>query len=86
MKKIKLKTLVKITNRINVSLFFCLLTMVILANKEKAMQTGFTWDIDSKNIAAIFTMTDENGRLRNIELMESVFQDLMVVVADQNLE
>jgi hypothetical protein len=49
--------------------------MVILANKEKAMQTGFTWDKDSKNIAAIFTMTDENGRLRNIELMESVFQD-----------
>lgn len=38
-------------------------------------QTGFSVDIDANNIAALFTMTDENGRIRNLELMESVFKD-----------
>lgn len=27
------------------------------------------------NVAALFTMTDEGGRLRNLQLMESIFQD-----------
>ena len=47
------------------------------SNKAKAnpKQVGFAWDKNSKNIAALFTMTNENGRLENIRLMESVFQD-----------
>jgi hypothetical protein len=32
-------------------------------------------DPSAKNVAALFTMTDEGGRIRNLELMESVFKD-----------
>lgn len=38
-------------------------------------KTGFAIDLNAKNIAGLFTMTDENGRLKNLELMESVFKD-----------
>lgn len=38
-------------------------------------KTGFAIDPSANNIAALFTMTNENGRLRNLELMESVFKD-----------
>lgn len=37
--------------------------------------TGFAVDPGANNIAALFTMTDENGRLKNLDLMESVFKD-----------
>lgn len=37
--------------------------------------TGFAIDPGAHNIAALFTMTDEGGRLKNLELMESVFKD-----------
>lgn len=37
--------------------------------------TGFTVNPDSHNVAALFTMTDESGRLRNLDLMESIFKD-----------
>jgi hypothetical protein len=38
-------------------------------------KTGFAIDPSANNIAALFTMTNENGRLRNLELMESIFKD-----------
>lgn len=38
-------------------------------------RTGIAVDPSAKNIAALFTMTDEGGRLRNLELMEGVFKD-----------
>jgi hypothetical protein len=38
-------------------------------------QTGMAIDPSANNIAALFTMTNESGRIRNLELMESVFQD-----------
>jgi len=38
-------------------------------------KTGFAIDINANNIAGLFTMTDENGRLRNLDLMEGVFKD-----------
>lgn len=38
-------------------------------------KTGFAIDLNAKNIAGLFTMTNENGRLKNLELMESVFKD-----------
>lgn len=77
MRNSKLKQFCKVTNRINIALFIILCSTAIFLNLEKTtpMQTGLTWDKNSKNIAAIFTMTDENGRKRNIELMESVFED-----------
>lgn len=44
----------------------------IAAAQEK---TGIAIDPSANNMAALFTMTDEGGRTRNLELMESVFKD-----------
>jgi len=45
-------------------------------NKVIAQEiTGFAIDPSAKNIAALFTMTDEGGRLKNLELMEGIFKD-----------
>jgi hypothetical protein len=62
---------------ISSSIFTILLGTIIFFDitKEKPKQVGFAWDKNSKNIAALFTMTNENGRLENIRLMESVFKD-----------
>lgn len=38
-------------------------------------KTGVAIDPSARNVAALFTMTDEGGRIRNLELMESVFKD-----------
>lgn len=38
-------------------------------------RTGLSVEPSSGNAAALFTMTDEGGRLRNLQLMESVFKD-----------
>lgn len=38
-------------------------------------KTGFPFDKRSNNIAALFTMTNENGRIQNLQMMESVFDD-----------
>jgi len=38
-------------------------------------RTGIAIDPSTRNVAALFTMTDEGGRLRNLELMESAFKD-----------
>lgn len=38
-------------------------------------KTGIAIDPNANNIAALFTMTDEGGRIKNLELMESIFQD-----------
>lgn len=38
-------------------------------------QAGLSADPAAGNVAALFTMTDEGGRLRNLQLMESVFKD-----------
>lgn len=37
--------------------------------------TGLPFDIKGKNVAGLFTMTDEAGRLENIQMMEKVFKD-----------
>lgn len=36
---------------------------------------GLPFDKDSKNIAVLFTMTDENGRKENLKMMENIFKD-----------
>jgi hypothetical protein len=38
-------------------------------------KTGFAINPNIKNIAGLFTMTNENGRLENLRLMENVFKD-----------
>lgn len=38
-------------------------------------KVGLPFDIDEKNIAALFTMTNEGGRIENLKMMESVFED-----------
>lgn len=55
-----------------ISLLVALLLCGTLQAQEK---TGIAIDPSAGNIAALFTMTDENGRIRNLELMESVFKD-----------
>ena len=39
------------------------------------VQTGLPYHKTSKNIAALFTMTNESGRKENIQMMTDVFQD-----------
>lgn len=53
-----------------------ILIAVINSNIASAQEkTGFAVDLGAKNIAALFTMTNEQGRIRNLELMENIFTD-----------
>lgn len=53
-----------------------LLFLFIYCHIAKAQEkTGIAIDPSANNIAALFTMTDEGGRLKNLELMESIFKD-----------
>jgi hypothetical protein len=58
---------------VNRFIFFviCIFPISLLAQEK----TGIAIDPSARNIAALFTMTDENGRLKNLDLMESVFKD-----------
>jgi hypothetical protein len=38
-------------------------------------RTGIAIDPSANNVAALFTMTNEDGRLRNLDLMEGIFKD-----------
>ena len=54
------------------------LFLIIIFFSYKAFcqeKTGFAIDPNIKNIAGLFTMTSENGRLENLRLMENVFKD-----------
>lgn len=60
--------------------FFALLLIVLVitgcfTKHSDPKIGGLPFDKDAKNIAALFTMTDEGGRLENLRLMESVFED-----------
>jgi hypothetical protein len=60
------------------SLFFVSFSANTVAEQiEAEASSGLPFDISEKdnNVALLFTMTDEGGRLRNIELMRSVFND-----------
>lgn len=58
------------------NLFFYLTLFFLFSNKTFAQnKTGFAIDPNANNVAALFTMTDEGGRLKNLDLMESVFKD-----------
>ena len=53
-------------------LFLSFLNSIFLYAQEK---TGFAVDLEANNIALLFTMTNEPGRVKNLDLMESVFSD-----------
>lgn len=38
-------------------------------------KTGVAIDPSANNVAALFTMTNEDGRVKNLDLMESIFKD-----------
>jgi len=55
---------------------FLFLFLSLISNKAFGQdKTGFAIDPNANNIAALFTMTDESGRTKNLDLMESVFED-----------
>lgn len=55
---------------------FLLFILICFSNTAFSQEnTGFAVDVTQNNIAGLFTMTDENGRTRNLDLMESVFKD-----------
>ena len=48
--------------------------IVFLSLGQNAPETtGLPYDRNAKNIATLFTMTNEDGRLENIQIMESIF-------------
>ena len=55
-----------------VVLFFALFVCGFACAQDK---TGIAIDPSANNLAALFTMTNEDGRVRNLDLMESIFKD-----------
>ena len=41
----------------------------------EVQETGLSFDYNETNVAGLFTMTNENGRLKNLELIDGVFSD-----------
>lgn len=60
-------------SKILLFLFFVLCSGLSFA--QNPQNTGISFDASELNIAGLFTMTNENGRLRNLDLMQSVFAD-----------
>lgn len=50
---------------------FVFQSVAVLAQER----TGIAIDPMANNVAALFTMTNEDGRIRNLDLMESIFKD-----------
>lgn len=60
--------------KFNIFLFF--IFSLLLFGCQKPVKTGLSYDIKEKNYALLFTMTDESGRTKNLQLMEDCFKDL----------
>lgn len=56
-------------------LLFTIIILFITKPVFSQEKTGFAIDPSANNIAALFTMTDEGGRTRNLDLMEGIFKD-----------
>lgn len=59
-------------------LIIVLLTFIGCSNNtQQSIKTtaGLPFHMNEKNIAALFTMTDEGGRKENLKMMESIFED-----------
>ena len=59
------------------TLIYSLLALLLISPNLSAevQETGLSFDHNEVNLAGLFTMTNENGRLRNLELMDGVFSD-----------
>lgn len=56
--------------------FFIILLLLNKDNSSSKVEfSGFPYDIEIKNHALLFTMTDEGGRTKNLQLMEDSFKD-----------
>lgn len=56
--------------------FFLIATLIMAFGNVYAQEkTGIAIDTSMNNVAVLFTMTNEGGRTKNLELMESVFKD-----------
>lgn len=51
------------------------LSLIVCGKLFAQEKTGIAIDASRNNVVALFTMTNENGRIKNLELMESVFKD-----------
>lgn len=57
-------------------MFKTILSMILISSVALAQENaGLSVEPSAGNVAALFTMTDEGGRLRNLQLVESVFKD-----------
>jgi len=56
-------------------LFFSLFVFTFTNTVFSQEKTGFAIDPSENNIAVLFTMTNESGRTRNLDLMEATFED-----------
>lgn len=53
-----------------------LIVLILLCSRSFAQErAGLSADPAAGNVAVLFTMTDESGRKKNLELMESIFKD-----------
>jgi hypothetical protein len=54
----------------------CFVLFALFCSLASAQErAGLSVDPAAGNVAVLFTMTDEGGRLRNLQLMESIFKD-----------
>lgn len=61
-------------------IFICLLNFFYLGflffpSPRYGLETALPYDITNKNISLLFTLTNEGGRIENLNLMKSVFED-----------
>ena len=61
-------------------IFICLLNFLYLGflfipHSQYGLETALPYDIENNNASLLFTLTNENGRIENLNLMKSVFQD-----------
>ena len=58
------------------TLIYLIAFLLISSNLfAEVQETGLSFDYGESNLAGLFTMTNENGRLKNLELMDGVFSD-----------
>lgn len=56
-------------------LVFIALMIIGCSNETKNIGAGLPFDMEENNIAALFTMTNESGRIENLQMMEGIFKD-----------
>lgn len=57
------------------AIIFNFVLIFILLSNDKVDLSALPYDISGKNYSLLFTMTNEDGRIRNLQLMEDSFKD-----------